>query len=313
MKHKPLIPLLTLLKILNNRFEPEEQRRLEIKVRKDSVSLARLQQLRNSVGSTTTLNLNEKSIASTDQEYELQRIAAFLDGTLSDEESISFENDCWASESLLHDVTVLFRLGLQSHAPSRADSNAYAPLAQQRQLRERLVGLFPTEPPVALGLHDVESEATRTIGSPAPDDEANLDCTPVVVIEHLSKKTKPTLANLAKAAIAIATVLAIVALSIAIANWNALTTQPNIVVETPTTPEDIDKQSMPPKIVESEHRDDEGGPDSLGREQIADLPNVDDQPRDIDKTLPDFVEPKTQVVKSPEGCLLYTSPSPRDS
>ena len=65
MKHKPLIPLITLLKILNNRFEPEEQRRLQIKVRKDSVSLARLQQLRNAVGSTTTLNLNEKSIAST--------------------------------------------------------------------------------------------------------------------------------------------------------------------------------------------------------------------------------------------------------
>ena len=302
MKHKPLIPLITLLKILNNRFEPEEQRRLEIKVRKDSVSLARLQQLRNAVGSTTTLNLNEKSIASTDQEYELQRIAAFLDGTLSDEESLSFENECWASESLLHDVIVLFRSGLQSHTSIAADSNASVRLTQQRQLRERLVGLFPTEPTVAVGLHDVETEATRTTGSPALDDESNLDWTPVVATEHLSKKTKPTLSNVAKAAIAIATVLAIVALSIAIGNWNAMTTQPKIVVETPKATEDADKQTLSPKIVESEHRDDDKGrPDPLDREQIADLPNANDQPQNTDKTLPDFVEPKTQVVKSPEG------------
>ena len=83
MNHNPMISLITLLEILHDQFEPEEQRRLEIKVRKDSAAFARLQQLQATVRSTTSLNLNEKSLASTDQEYELQRIAAFLDGTLS--------------------------------------------------------------------------------------------------------------------------------------------------------------------------------------------------------------------------------------
>ena len=159
MNHNPMIPLITLLEILHDQFEPEEQRRLEIKVRKDSAAFARLQQLQATVRSTTTLNLNEKSLASTDQEYELQRIAAFLDGTLSDEESLAFESECWASESLLHDVVVLFHSGLQSHASSKTNSNTSAPPAQQQQLRERLVGLFPTQPPVDVGLDGEETGA----------------------------------------------------------------------------------------------------------------------------------------------------------
>ena len=300
MNHKPLLPLITLLEILNDQFEPAEQRRLEIKVRKDSVAFARLQKLQATIRSTTTLNLNEKSLASTDQEYELQRIAAFLDGTLSDEESLAFENECWASESLLHDVAVLFHSGLQPHASSKANSIASRPPAQ-RQLRERLVGLFPDESPVGVGLDGKEPGA------------------PVVVSERSSEKVKPTLSSVTKAAIAIAAVLAMVALSIAIANWNAMTIQPKTVIEAPKPPEDEDDGILPPTIVDSERHDDvESGPDSPDHEQIVDLPNTDNQPRDIEKPLPDFFKPKTQVVQSPDGSPsnspsndLPTPPSPK--
>ena len=81
MNHKPLIPLITLLKILDNRFEPEKQRRLEMEVQQDSVTFDRLKQLRDTA-SSTTLKLNETEFNSTDQEYELQQIAAFLDLSL---------------------------------------------------------------------------------------------------------------------------------------------------------------------------------------------------------------------------------------
>ena len=65
MTHKPLIPLITLLKLLNNQFGSAEQRRLESKIREDSLAFARWQRLQDAVGSATTLNLNEKSYAST--------------------------------------------------------------------------------------------------------------------------------------------------------------------------------------------------------------------------------------------------------
>ena len=293
MNHNPMIPLITLLEILHDQFEPEEQRRLEIKVREDSTAFARLQQLQATVRSITTLNLNEKSLASTDQEYELQRIAAFLDGTLSDEESLAFESECWASESLLHDVVVLFHSGLQSHALSKTDSNASAPPAQ-RQLRERLVGLFPDESPVGVRLNGEETGA------------------PVGVSERSSQKVKLTLSNVAKAAIAIAAVLAMVALSIVIANWNAMTIQPQTVIEAPQAPEDVDERIMPPTIVDSEHRDHvESGPDSLDREQIADVPNTDDQPRDVEEPQPGFFKPKTQIVQSPDGLPSNSLPNDR--
>ena len=293
MNHNPMIPLITLLEILHDQFEPEEQRRLEIKVRKDSAAFARLQQLQATVRSTTSLNLNEKSLASTDQEYELQRIAAFLDGTLSDEESLAFESECWASESLLHDVVVLFHSGLQSHASSKTNSNTSAPPAQQQQqLRERLVGLFPTQPPVGVGLDGEETGA------------------PVVVTERSSQKVDPTFFNVTKAAIAIAAALAIVALSIVIANWNTITIQPQTVIEAPKAPEDVDERIMPPTIVDSEHRNEvEGGPDSLDPEQIVDVPNTDEQPGDVEKKQPDFFEPKTQVVQSPDAPTGNNNPN----
>ena len=285
MTHKPLIPLITLLRLLNNQFGSAEQRRLESKIREDLLAFARWQQLQDAVGSATTLNLNEKSYASTDQEYELQRIAAFLDGTLSDEESLAFENECWESENLLHDVIVLFRAGIQSKTSSKADSNASAPLAQQRQLRERLVGLFPVEPP------------------------------PVAASERLSKNistnTKPTLSKLTKVAIAVAAALAMVAFSIVIANWNALTPSPTtiqrtdvppeVLVETPQAPKESDKRIEPPRVVGTEHRDKiENGPDSIDREQIVDLPSTVDQPPETEKPQPDSVAPEPQVVQSPD-------------
>ena len=308
MNHKPLIPLITLLKILDNRFEPEKQRRLEMEVQQDSVTFDRLKQLRDTA-SSTTLKLNETEFNSTDQEYELQQIAAFLDGTLSDKESLAFENKCWASERLLHDLVVLFRSGLESHA-NKADSSTSASPAQQ-QLRERLVGLFPVDPPVGVSFSDVETgaetEAKGSIASPVPDDKSNLGLPSVVVPDRLSKKTKPTRSKSTKVAITIAAALAMVAFSVVMANWNALTTQPTndpptVVIDSPKAPEDTDRLISPPKVVKSDPHDEvEREPDSLAPEQIVDLLNTDDQPRDIDKTLPDSADPKTQVVQSPEG------------
>ena len=303
MNHKPLIPLITLLKILNKQFDPEKQRRLEIKAQEDSVAFARLQRLRDTVGSATTLNLHEKSFAPTDQEYELQRIAAFLDETLSEEESRVFENECWESENLLHDVVVLFRAGLRSDTPSKVDSVESASLDQERQLRNRLVGLFPAETPAVAD----------------SDDESNVDFPSVVVPDRLSKqkKTKPMLSNSAKFAIAIAAALAMIAFSIVIANWDSLPiqptdVQPKIVVDTPNVPEDADNRIPSPKVVESERRDEvESSPDSLAPEQIVDLPNTDDQPRDVDKTLPDIVDPKTQIVRSPDSTTDSDEPNDR--
>ena len=285
MTHKPLIPLITLLRLLNNQFGSAEQRRLESKIREDSLAFARWQRLQDAVGSATTLNLNEKSYASTDQEYELQRIAAFLDGTLSDEESLAFENECWESENLLHDVVVLFRAGIQSKTSDKVDSNAAASLAQQRQLRDRLVGLFPAEPPPA--------------------------ATPERLSKNISTKTKPTLSNLTKVAIAVAAALAMVAFSIVIANWNALTPSPTtiqrtdvppeVLVETPQAPKESDKRIEPPRVVGTEHRDKiEDVPDSIDREQIVDLPSTVDQPPDTEKPQPDSVAPEPQVVQSPD-------------
>ena len=315
MNHKPLIPLITLLKILDNRFEPEKQRRLEIEVQQDSVAFARLQQLRDTA-SSTTLKLNETEFNSTDQEYELQQIAAFLDGTLSDKESLAFENKCWASERLLHDLVVLFRSGLESHA-NKADSSTSASPAQQ--LRERLVGLFPAEPPVGGGLGDVktraETEAKGSIASPVPDDKSNLGLPSVVVPDRLSKKTKPTRSKSTKVAITIAAALAMVAFSVVMANWNALTTQPTndpptVVIDSPKAPEDTDRLISPPKVVKSDPHDEvEREPDSLAPEQIVDLLNTDDQPRDIDKTLPDSADPKTQVVQSPKASTSNDKPN----
>ena len=318
MNHKPLIPLITLLKILDNRFEPEKQRRLEMEVQQDSVTFDRLKQLRDTA-SSTTLKLNETEFNSTDQEYELQQIAAFLDGTLSDKESLAFENKCWASERLLHDLVVLFRSGLESHA-NKADSSTSASPAQQ-QLRERLVGLFPVESPVGVSFSDVETgaetEATGSNESSAADDEPNLDLPPVIVPEHLSKKkkTKPARSKSTKVAVVIAAAVAMVAFSVVVANWDALTTQPTndsptVVIDPLKGPENTDQLISPPKVVESKNRDKvEHEPDSLIPEQIVDLPNTDNQPQDIDKTLPDSVDPKTQVVQSPKASTSNDKPN----
>ncbi len=314
MKNNSSIRLMTLLKLLSDDFQPDEQRRIEGIVRADSEALARFQQMRDAVSGSSEMQFDSALVASTDRGDALERMAGFFDGTLSDAETVAFENECWESRELLHDVIVLFQSGLHSHRLPSPHPASFETLEQQRRMRERLIDLFPGEPSIVRGINGAETPlsavADQSSRSHDLSREASGERLVVAQPRRSPKKTgaKTNLSYPAKIAIVISVTAALVALCIMIADSFWRHSLPAIVVESPI---ETEGQFNPlPEVASPRDTDlNEGDPDSIQPEQIVDLKNPLDRPRNVDQELPERMDPGTRDAPAPDGLVDRADPN----